>query len=40
MKGVAENDVAKQIVPWSIADVEGGIHLEIAADIAGKADGR
>ena len=40
MKGVAENDVAKQIVSGSIVDVEGGIHLEIASDVAGKADGR
>src|SRR5204863_7331470 len=40
MKGVAENDVAKQIVSGSIVDVEGGVHLEIAADVAGKADGR
>ena len=40
MKGVAENDVAKQIVPGSIVDVESGVHLEIAGDVAGKADGR
>ncbi len=40
MKGVGEDDVAKQIVPGSIVDVEGGIHLEIASDVAGNADGR
>ena len=40
MKRVGENHVAEEIVSGSIVDVEGGIHLEIAGDVAGKADRR
>jgi len=40
MKRVGEDDVAKKIVPGSIVEVESGIHLEIAGDVAGKADRR
>ena len=40
MKGVGEDDIAKEIVPGSIVDIEGGIHLEIARDVASEADGR
>ena len=40
MEGVGENDVAKQVVVRPIVDVKGGVHLEIASDVAGNADGR
>jgi hypothetical protein len=40
MKGVAKDDVAKEIVSGSIVDVESRVHLEIAGDVAGKADRR
>ena len=39
MKRVGEDDVAEQIMPGSVVNVEGGIHLEIAGDVASKADG-
>ena len=34
MKSVCENDVAEQIVVRTIIDVERGIELEIACDVA------
>ncbi len=40
VKRISENYVAKQIVFGTIADVERGIELEIACDIARKPDRR
>ena len=40
MKRVCENDVSKQIVIWTIVDVERRIELEIWRDVASKTDGR
>ena len=40
MKRVSENDVAEQIMFRTIADVERGIELEIACDVAGESDCR
>jgi hypothetical protein len=40
MKSVRENYVAKQIVLRAIVDVERGVELEIARDVAGETDRR
>ncbi len=40
MKSVSEDYIAKQIVPWTVVDVERGIELEIWRDVAGETDGR
>jgi len=39
MKRVGENHVAEEIVSGCIVDVEGGIHLEIAGDVASETNG-
>ena len=40
MTRVSENYIAEQIVARTIIDVERGIKLEIACDVAGETDGR
>ena len=40
MKCVTENYVAKQIVLRAIVDIERGVELEIARDVAGETDRR
>src|SRR6266481_7566159 len=40
MKSVCENYVAKQIVVWTIIDVERGIELEVWCDVASETDCR
>jgi len=40
MKSVRENYITKQIVLWTIIDVESGIELEVWRDVAGETDGR
>src|SRR5437764_7243589 len=40
MKSISENDVAKQIVFRTVADVERGIELEVWCDVAGETDCR
>jgi hypothetical protein len=40
MKSVSENYVAEQIVLRTIIDIERGIKLEIARDVAGETDRR
>src|SRR5207249_6090589 len=40
MKSVSENDVAEQIVLWTVADVERRVELKIACDVAGETDRR
>ena len=40
MKCIGENDVTKQIVLRTIIDVERGIELEIACDVARETDRR
>ena len=40
MKRVRENYVAKQIVLWTIIDIERGIELEVWCDVAGETDCR
>ena len=40
MKRVGEDNVAKQIVLRTVADVERGIELEIGCDVAGETDCR
>ena len=40
MKCVTENYVTKQIVPRAIVDIERGVELEIARDVAGETDRR
>jgi hypothetical protein len=39
MKGVGENHVAEKIVTGPIVYVKGGIHLEIARDVASETNG-
>jgi hypothetical protein len=39
MEGVGKDDVTEQIVPGSIVNVKGGIHLEIAGDVASETNG-
>ena len=40
MKSVRENYVTKQIVLWTIIDVQRGIELEVWCDVASETDGR
>ena len=39
MKRVGENHVAEEIMSGSIVNVEGGIHLKIAGDVASETNG-
>lgn len=38
MKRVSENDVPKEVVLRTVVDIERGIELEIARDVAGETD--